>query len=116
MRILLIDDMRDMNTLVAMWVGKDYKDKQGECLLDTRRNFQQGIKSLKYGGPWDLLFLDHDLASFDKDGKEKTGYDVMCFLEANPEFLPKKIICVSSNPVGRRRIQVVIDKLYGVKQ
>jgi len=58
------------------------------------------------------LYLDHDLASFEGD-KEKTGYDVICWLEENTEYLPiHGIYCVSSNPVGRSRINQVIDKLY----
>ena len=94
MKTLLIDDMRNIDvTRVA-------------------RTFDEGIEALKEGG-WDTLFLDHDLASYDSEGKEKTGYDVMCWLEANPEHLPKSIKIVSSNPVGRRNMQVVIDKLYG---
>jgi hypothetical protein len=74
------------------------------------RNFTEGIEALK-SEKWDLLLLDHDLSSY-VDGKEKTGYDVMCFLEENPQYLPGKIKLVTSNPVGRYNMQVVIDKLY----
>ena len=94
MRILLIDDVRNLEADVIA------------------RNYNEGIKQLKFNGGWDLLMLDHDLASFDINNKETTGYDIMCWLEENNEFLPKKIICVSANPVGRDRINVVIDKLY----
>jgi len=75
------------------------------------RNYSDGIKALETMGPWDELFLDHDLASY-VDGVEKTGYDVMLFLEQNPNLLPGEIILVTSNPVGRQRMQVVIDRLY----
>lgn len=86
-RHLLIDDIRTI-----------YADK-------TCRTYAEGIESLKEGG-WDVLWLDHDL------GEEKTGYDIMCFLEENPKYLPGKIVCVSANPVGRKRIEQVIDKIY----
>ena len=76
------------------------------------RTFDDGIKALKQEGPFDILYLDHDLGDPDPN---KTGYGVMNFLEANPELLPKKIICISSNPPGKQRIQMVIDKLYGDK-
>jgi hypothetical protein len=95
MRTLLIDDMRN---LPADKVARSYKD---------------GIDALTNEGPWDLLLLDHDLGSYDEWGREKTGYDIICFLEANPGLKPKSIRIVSSNPVGRQRMQVVIDKLYG---
>jgi hypothetical protein len=95
MRVLLIDDKRDLKA------------------NRVARNYHQGIVALKQE-KWDLLLLDHDLGDF-HDGTEKTGYDIMLFLEEHPQYLPGKIEIVSSNPVGRRRMQVVIDKLYGDK-
>lgn len=105
MRILLIDDLRDLRVLAPKYVGN------AGYVGHTSRNYSDGIRALREGG-WDLLLLDHDLGDFE-DKTEKTGYDVMCFLEENEELLPGKIQCVSSNPVGRRKIQQVIDKLYG---
>lgn len=109
MKVLLIDDIRDIEMVMPNY--RSYSD----FTATTVRNFQMGIIALKMHGPFDILFLDHDLASFDENGKEKTGYDIMCFLEENPEYLPGEISIVSSNPVGRRNMQVVIDKLYGEK-
>jgi hypothetical protein len=94
MRILAIDDTRELT--------------EAHVLV---RNFNEGIRQLQINGPWDLLLLDHDLASFDSDGREKTGYDVMCFLEENMHLAPKKIECVSANPVGRSRIVAMIVRL-----
>lgn len=85
------------------------------------RTYWTGIAALEKMGPWDLLFLDHDLNSFEPGptlerlGRERTGYDVICFLEENPQFLPKEIRCISSNPAGRKRIEMVIQKLYEEK-
>ena len=95
--ILLIDDCRNIAADVI-------------C-----RTYEEGIEALKHN-KFSVLFLDHDLASFDEGGREKTGYDVLCFLEANPELLPKRIELVTSNPVGRQNMKVVIEKLYGDKQ
>lgn len=103
MRVLLIDDMRDI-LMVHDW----RKNGHFEIGLSAR-NFDEGIKALKEDGPWDILYLDHDLGD---PSPYKTGYDIMCFLEANPEFLPDSIQLVTSNPVGRQKMQVVIDKLY----
>lgn len=91
MRILLIDDLRDLKaTRVA-------------------RTFEDGIKALKEEGPWDALWLDHDLGQ--PDGQDGTG--VMNWLDENRQFMPGCIECVSSNPVGRDRIQKVALKIYG---
>jgi len=66
-------------------------------------------------GPWDVLLLDHDLASYCEGGVEKTGYNLMCWLEENqdihPEWIPKEIKLVTANPVGRDRMQIVIDNI-----
>lgn len=75
------------------------------------RTYDEGIQALQEN-KWDIVWLDHDLGCF-KDGKEYTGYTILCWLEENPRFLPKNIRLVTSNPVGRARMQMVIDKLYG---
>ncbi len=93
MRTLLIDDMRTMD------------------VTQTERKYYPGICALRDDGPWDVLYLDHDLSSFYQRG-EMTGYNIMCWLEEHQEYLPKKIVLVTSNPAGRQRMQQVIDKLY----
>lgn len=99
-RILLIDDVRtETDSNVARRVDL------------IARNYWTGIDALKLMGPWDLLLLDHDLSSF-IDDKEYTGYHITCFLEENPEFMPKDVKLVSSNPEGRRRMSQVLSKLY----
>lgn len=99
LRTLLIDDVRTIGDpdLIA-------------------RNYWSGVTCLATFPQWELLLLDHDLASFDAKGKEKTGYDIMCWLEEHTEYLPKKIELVTSNPVGRKKMQLVIDQLYKDKK
>jgi len=93
-RNLLIDDKRDIETgLIA-------------------RDYDSGIIALKTAGPFEVLYLDHDLGDEDP---HKTGYGIMCFLEENPQLLPKRISLVTSNPVGRKNMLIVINRLYGDK-
>lgn len=76
------------------------------------RNYFTGLHLLR-NGEWDELLLDHDLGPESVICDiEYTGYHVMCWLEEHPEHLPKKITCISANPVGRKRIEQVIKKLY----
>ena len=94
MFVLLIDDLRNRPATV------------------TARNFADGIAALK-DRQWDLLELDHDLGDFSgPNGRELTGYDVACWLEANPEHLPKDIRIVSDNSVGRKKIIAALSKFY----
>ncbi len=101
---LLIDDVRGETNV--------------KCELDIiARNYWTGLECLKLR-KWDILYLDHDLSSFETDhmGKmtnEKTGYDIICWLERNLDFLPERVYCVSTNPAGRKRIEQVLMKLYG---
>ena len=102
MKTLLIDDERSVEFVNHKW---------GVQVTDVARTFGEGINAIKAGGI-DTLLLDHDLACFDEDGNELTGYKIMLFLEEHPEYLPKRILLVTSNPVGRAKMQTVIDKLF----
>lgn len=97
--ILAIDDVRELGYANVL-----------------ARTYQDGINALKYLGPWDELYLDHDLGAiesqFTDSGIELTGYHICEFLEANPEYRPKEVFIVSSNPSGRQRMKVVLDKIY----
>lgn len=117
---LKMDNLSPLETHIAVMAIKAHRETYRTLLIDdTRkiladricRNYFDGIEALK-SEKWKILLLDHDLASYDGDGKEKTGYDILCFLEEYPQYLPESIQIVSSNPVGRQRMQVVINKLY----
>ncbi len=90
MRKLLIDDQREYDGMTQI-----------------ARTFEAGLKALKEGN-WDVLYLDHDLGQ----PEPKNGYQLLCWLEEHPEFLPGQIVLVTSNPVGRQKMQAVLDKFY----
>jgi hypothetical protein len=83
------------------------------------KTYDEAISYLQTGNVTEAS-LDHDLSFEDQMGqehggfKEKTGYDVICWMEAN-DVWPKYVECHSANPWGRERIQQVIDKHYGVQ-
>lgn len=85
-------------------------DDTREIFVDViARNYDAAIHLLKIG-IWNTVYLDHDLG--DLIPPERTGYTILCWLEDHPEFLPKKIVIVSFNPVGRKRMEQVLKKLY----
>jgi hypothetical protein len=80
----------------------------------------EAIELLKTGTV-EVASLDHDLAVEHYPGEdvreenytEKTGYAVVEWLEQNPQYWPSGGVKVHSmNPVGRERMQLVIDKHY----
>lgn len=90
-RTLLIDDMRNIKADVIA------------------RTYDQGLLAIMNNPPFEVLYLDHDLGD---PAPNKTGYDILNFIEVNPHLKPKKIVLVTSNPVGLQKMRVVIDKLY----
>lgn len=88
-------------------------------LIDDRRNvpadrvarsYKEGIEALGEQH-WDVLYLDHDLGDFcGIGGRELTGYDIACWLEQNPQFLPDRIEIVTNNPAGRRNIELALGR------
>lgn len=83
----------------------------------------EAIRAL-YSGEVVCASLDHDLtdeqmtiggynARIHEDGV-KSGYDVLLWLEQNPEFWPPNGIAVhSQNPAGRKRMEAAVWAKYG---
>lgn len=110
MKILIIDDIRsDFDILPEMKAeGSNllYKALEDDVPRDDiviARTYTMGIHLLQLF-KWDILYLDHDL------GGPKTGYDVIAYIEecvhlGSPSICPTEMICVSSNPSGKKRIE-----------
>lgn len=77
----------------------------------TARTYQEGIKFLQQK-KWSKLYLDHDLGCFDEHGREWTGYDVLCWLEVNQQYLPVSIVLLTNNGSVLQKMMRLIDKLY----
>ena len=70
------------------------------------KTYEEAITLLETGGVT-YASLDHDL------GPGKSGYDVVCWMEEHDVWPVDGVEAHSMNPVGRERMQVVIDKAYG---
>lgn len=102
-------------------------------LIDDERNIKahiicrrpdDGIKALVHLGPFDVLYLDHDMGIEpkieykDPEGVidfEYSGYGVACFIERYPEYAPESVEIVSSNPSGVKRIAQAFNTIYKFK-
>lgn len=81
---------------------------------------EEAIALLKTGNVT-VASLDHDLApdhypwsGVPIEEVTGTGYDVVRWLEQNPDYWPQDgVTCHSMNPVGRKRMNVVIERAYG---
>jgi len=90
MHILLIDDLRNL-----------------EMATKTVRTFEEGIDALQER-IWEILYLDHDLGQ----PEPKNGYQILCWLEEHFEHCPRAIVLVTANPVGRKKMEMVLKKLF----
>ena len=92
---LWLDDVRDP-TVEGDWVIARTADEALEILKNNDVS---------------IVSLDHDLG----DVNEKTGYDVLCEMEQwvhdDPEYIPPMMYVHSANPVGRTRMNQVIQSI-----
>lgn len=79
---------------------------------DVARNYDEAI-SLLTKNKYDVVSLDHDIASWNKNNREMTGYDIAMWLaerKQHGEYVPPEVFAHTANPVGRDRIQGIIDR------
>lgn len=95
-----------------LWVDdlRDPPDDLPEGLVwDVARSYQEAIDKLQESC-YDVISLDHDL------GEEKSGYDVLCWIEEKFHFgeKPVKLVYIhTANPEGARRMYLA---LYNLKE
>lgn len=108
---------------MKMWLDDVREPWKHGCLgWEWVKTAEAAIELLKTGAVTHAS-LDHDLAPEhycpeDKLAKPswgaQTGYAVVAWLEVNPQFWPVNgTRCHSMNPVGKARMEVVIERHYG---
>lgn len=97
--ILVVDDLRSIEPFNRL--------HQNDTVV-LARTYDEAIQKLT-NLQVDHLYLDHDLGCIDDDGKELTGYSVLCYIRDELSYLPGEIILITSNPVGRKNMQALID-------
>lgn len=90
--IVFIDDCKPI-----YWYGLTEKDKV--------EIFKEADAGLAFCLTHDVetLYLDHDL------GEGLTGYDILLHM-VEAEKKPKKVICISLNPVGTQHIKLLCER------
>jgi len=71
------------------------------------RTSEEAIALLRTGEAR-LASLDHDLGL-----ESGTGYDIVCWMEEHNTWPPDGVRVHSMNPVGRKRMETVIERQYG---
>jgi hypothetical protein len=117
MRLLILDDNKTRHTQFAR---KFFNHE----LMHVRK-YSEVVSALQSKGPWDVVFLDHDLADFG-DGEyrheasmygssrhEYTGVDVACFIsrQLSEEKRPPRIVVHSWNPDGARTMAGILQQV-----
>lgn len=79
---------------------------------DIAIDYFEAIKKLQTI-EYDEVSLDHDLASYDENNREKTGYDIVWFLvnrKMDGLYVPSKVKVHSANIIGSKNMQNLVDK------
>lgn len=93
----------------ALWVD-DIRNPPPDLPCDVARNYAAAIALLE-AHVYDIAYLDHDLADIDKNGREKTGYDVLMYIvqmKIDGRAVPSEYNLLTANPVGAERMQGVV--------
>lgn len=108
---LWLDDVRDPNKLAIVREGQLI---QGGYDYTWAKTYEEAIAYLKTGKVT-FASLDHDLTIDDTIGQpkgEKTGYDVVCWMEKNNVWPIDGVRVHSLNPTGKARMLQVIESYY----
>lgn len=102
---------------MTLWLD-DIREPWKHGFVDAAwvKTADEAIEALKTG-QYQFASLDHDLTvpqTMGIDDKERTGYDVILWLEANPEYWPEGGVRVHSmNPSGGHKMRLAIHAHYG---
>lgn len=102
---IFLDDER--SPCDVTWI--ELCEKKGWYIVRNYNDFVSLIEDkIDWLNPPKIISFDHDIASFDIDGKEKTGYDCLKFLieycHLNNIF-PPECIFHTMNSVGKNNMQ-----------
>ena len=99
----------------VLWVY-DIRNPPAELMgCDIARSYFEAIELLE-ANSYGTIYLDHDLASFEADGREKTGYDIVLYLvqrKSDGLPVPKTYHLLTANPVGYDNMRAVISRYLG---
>ncbi len=102
--------MESLNSI--LWID-DIRNPPAELSgCDVARSYQAALQLLEKN-IYSTIYLDHDLASFEADGREKTGYDIVLYLvqrKMDGLPVPKNYHLLTANPVGYDNMLAAINR------
>ena len=95
-----------------LWVDDIRIPPAGIAGCDIAHSYREVITLIE-NNSYDTIYLDHDLASFEADGKEKTGYDIVLHRvqrKMDGLLVPKNYYLLTANPVDYENMLAVINR------
>ena len=92
MRILILEDTEER-------IHKFKQKLQGNLVKITDKP-KECIEWLRNDGPWDYIFLDHDMGPVFSQPGEGTGWEVAKWIADNPQYCPTRVFLHTMNNVG----------------
>lgn len=115
MKILIVDDERseEFALSIAVTRSREFSNSNFKnAKIKIVRTFSEAEKIFKNDEKFDVLLLDHDLASkdvYDDGSKLMKILEERFYVEDFKKF--DLIVPISSNPIGVKRIRVIAEKI-----
>jgi hypothetical protein len=111
--ILIIDDQKRWQDIIPDYTEDGINIAEGKTQLIYARNYYDGILMLRnWKGLLSEVHIDWQL-SLDPDGEN--GYDVLAWLEHNPDFIPPKMQACSGHIDHKMKMHHKMQELLKVK-
>lgn len=96
-----------------------YVDDERDCppAWELARSYEVAMNLLSHFA-YDEISLDHDIASYDSEGNEMTGYTILCYLEQQAHlgnYIPY-IRIHTANAAVRRKMEGVASVLNSQRE
>jgi hypothetical protein len=103
MKALILEDNRMRKKIFEMHLGNEYDLYFYDQVEDAR-------KAIETAGPFDLIFLDHDLDGriFVDSEEDNTGFQLAKYISEMD--LDARIVLHSMNPIGAARMKEVLPE------
>lgn len=91
---------------MKLWIDDDKPAPDGWAVA---KSYDEAIKMI-VNYEWDTIAIDHDLGD-----EGSTGYDILCAMEQFKLPRPKKIVIISWNVIGVKRMLQAIEHMPEVE-
>jgi hypothetical protein len=110
---LLIDDQKRWDDVlnISIMYGETPENTHPGVEFHQAKTYWEGRNMLAQGG-WDWVYIDHELGG----RGDETGYQILEFLELNPELIPAEMNACSGHSGHKGKMWEIMQRLTNMKK